>query len=202
MVIAGYSTIFQSELPKLIKEIHPFLKSWIVEFNLLDLSKPNLITMHQTFAGFWLRFVAYIIDTVIIYALQSFIFVPVFGLLGISFASRAEQFENMSDAEAVGAIGAMAALSSAAIFLSGVIALLYWTIMESSKYQATIGKLALGLKVTDMDGNSLDFVKALVRNLCKILSGMIMGIGYIIAGFTEKKQGLHDIIANTLVVKK
>lgn len=158
--------------------------------------------MHQTFAGFWLRFVAYIIDTVIIYALQSFIFVPVFGLLGISFASRAEQFENMSDAEAVGAIGAMAALSSAAIFLSGVIALLYWTIMESSKYQATIGKLALGLKVTDMDGNSLDFVKALVRNLCKILSGMIMGIGYIIAGFTEKKQGLHDIIANTLVVKK
>lgn len=158
--------------------------------------------MHSTFAGFWLRFVAYIIDTVIIYALQSFIFVPVFGLLGISFASRSAQIENMSDAEAMGAIGAMAALSSAAILLSSVIALLYWTIMESSKYQATIGKLALGLKVTDMDGKSLDFVKALVRNLCKILSGMIMGIGYIIAGFTEKKQGLHDIIANTLVVKK
>jgi uncharacterized RDD family membrane protein YckC len=62
--------------------------------------------------------------------------------------------------------------------------------------------MALGLKVTDTDGNSLDFVKALVRNVCKIISGMIMGIGYIMAGFTEKKQGLHDIIANTLVVKK
>lgn len=202
IAITSIRLLFQSELPKLIKEIHPFLKSWIVDFNLLDLSKPNLITMHSTFAGFWLRFVAYIIDTVIIYALQSFIFVPVFGLLGISFASRSAQIENMSDAEAMGAIGAMAALSSAAILLSSVIALLYWTIMESSKYQATIGKLALGLKVTDMDGKSLDFVKALVRNLCKILSGMIMGIGYIIAGFTEKKQGLHDIIANTLVVKK
>jgi uncharacterized RDD family membrane protein YckC len=174
----------------------------MVDFNLLDLSKPNPITMHPIFAGFWLRFVAYIIDTILIYAIQSFIFVPVFGLLGISFASRAAELENMSDAEAMGAIGAMAAVSSAAFFLSAVIALLYWTLMESSKYQATVGKLALGLKVTDMDGKSLDFVKALVRNLCKILSGMIMGIGYIIAGFTEKKQGLHDIIANTLVIKK
>ena len=191
-----------SELPKLIKEIHPFLKSWIVEFNLLDLSKPNLITMHSTFAGFWLRFVAYIIDTVIIYALQSFIFLPIFGLLGISFASRADEFENMYEAEAMGAIGAMVGASSAVFLLSTVIALLYWSLMESSKYQATVGKLALGLKVTDMDGKSLDFVKALVRNLCKIISGMIMCIGYIMAGFTEKKQGLHDIIANTLVVKK
>ena len=158
--------------------------------------------MHSTFAGFWLRFVAYIIDTVIIYALQSFIFLPIFGLLGISFASRADEFENMSEAEAMGAIGAMVGASSAVFLLSTVIALLYWSLMESSKYQATVGKLALGLKVTDMDGKSLDFVKALVRNLCKIISGMIMCIGYIMAGFTEKKQGLHDIIANTLVVKK
>jgi uncharacterized RDD family membrane protein YckC len=156
--------------------------------------------MHSIFAGFWLRFVAYIIDWVIIYALQSFIFVPFFGLLGISFASS--DFENLSDAETMGLIGAVTALSTGAIFLSSVIGILYWSLMESSKYQATVGKLALGLKVTDMDGNSLDFVKALVRNICKILSGMVMFIGYIMVGFTEKKQGLHDIIANTLVVKK
>jgi len=156
--------------------------------------------MHSIFAGFWLRFVAYIIDWVIIYALQSFIFVPFFGLLGISFASS--DFENLSDAETMGLIGAMTALSTGAILLSSVIGILYWSLMESSKYQATVGKLALGLKVTDMDGNSLDFVKALVRNICKILSGMVMFIGYIMVGFTEKKQGLHDIIANTLVVKK
>jgi uncharacterized RDD family membrane protein YckC len=158
--------------------------------------------MNSTYAGFWLRFVAYLIDTVIIYAVQFFIFMPVFGLLGISFASRADDFENMSDAEAMGMAGTMMAASGAAIFLGSVIAILYWSLMESSKYQATVGKLALGLKVTDMDGNNLDFVKALVRNVCKIISGMIMGIGYIMAGFTDKKQGLHDIIANTLVVKK
>ncbi len=157
--------------------------------------------MHSIYAGFWLRFVAYIIDTIIIYALQFFIFAPVFAWLGISFASRAQEFENMSDAEAMGVIGTMAAASTATVLLISVIAILYWALMESSKYQATVGKLALGLKVTDMDGKSLDFVKALIRNACKILSGMIMGIGYIIAGFSEKKQGLHDIIANTLVVK-
>jgi uncharacterized RDD family membrane protein YckC len=158
--------------------------------------------MNSTYAGFWLRFVAYLIDTVIIYAVQSFIFIPIFGLLGISFASRADDFENMSDAEAMGMVGTMMAASGAAIFLGSIIAILYWSLMESSKYQATVGKLALGLRVTDMDGNNLDFVKALVRNVCKIISGMIMGIGYIMAGFTDKKQGLHDIIANTLVVKK
>jgi uncharacterized RDD family membrane protein YckC len=74
--------------------------------------------------------------------------------------------------------------------------------MESSSKQATVGKMVLGIKVTDLDGNKLDFVKALVRNLCKIISSLIMCIGYIMAGFTEKKQALHDMIASTLVVKK
>jgi uncharacterized RDD family membrane protein YckC len=74
--------------------------------------------------------------------------------------------------------------------------------MESSKYQATVGKLALGLIVTDMNGGKLDFVKALIRNVSKIVSTITLLIGYIIAAFTEKKQALHDIIAGTLVVKK
>jgi len=86
--------------------------------------------------------------------------------------------------------------------LSLTIQILYSTLMESSKLQATVGKLALGLKVTDLQGNKLDFVKALVRNLCKIISNFTLLIGYIMAGFTEKKQALHDMIASTLVLKK
>jgi uncharacterized RDD family membrane protein YckC len=74
--------------------------------------------------------------------------------------------------------------------------------MESSKFQGTVGKLALGLKVTDESGAKLDFIKALTRNLCKIVSSVILLIGYIMAGFTAKKQGLHDIIAKTLVLRK
>jgi uncharacterized RDD family membrane protein YckC len=158
--------------------------------------------MNTTYAGFWLRFVAYVIDYIIIYVVQSFVFIPVLGLMGISFASRMNNMETMSDAETMGMIGSMVALASATALLTTAIAILYWSLMESSKYQATIGKMALGLKVTDVDGNSLDFVKSLIRNICKIISGMILFIGYIMAGFTEKKQGLHDIIAGTLVVKK
>ena len=90
---------------------------------------------------------------------------------------------------------------SVVILLTGI-SIAYFSIMEASKYQATVGKLALGLVVTDMNGNKLSIGKAIVRNLCRILSGSFMAIGYIIAGFTEKKQALHDLIAGTLVVKK
>lgn len=158
--------------------------------------------MDTTYAGFWLRFVAYIIDYIIIYVVQSFVFVPVLALMGISFASKMDHMETMSDAETMGMIGSIVALASATAILTTIIALLYWSLMESSKFQGTVGKIALGLKVTDVDGNSIDFVKSLIRNVCKIISGMILFIGYIMAGFTEKKQGLHDIIAGTLVVKK
>ncbi len=76
--------------------------------------------------------------------------------------------------------------------------------MESSKYQASVGKIALGIIALpfDTNGNKLDFSKAFVRNICKIISSMILCIGYIMAGFTDKKQALHDMIANTLVVNK
>jgi uncharacterized RDD family membrane protein YckC len=158
--------------------------------------------MNTIYAGFWLRFVAYIIDSIIIGAVYWVMSIPIFAIFGISQAAEMQNMENMSEAEAMGMAGTIMALSGATTFLITVIAILYWSLMESSKYQATVGKIALGLKVTDMDGKNLDFVKALVRNLCKIISSMIMGIGYIMAGFTEKKQGLHDIIANTLVVKK
>lgn len=158
--------------------------------------------MNSTYAGFWLRFVALIIDYIIIYVVQSLVFVPVLGLMGISFASKMDDMETMSDAEKMGMIGSMVAMGGATALLMTIISLLYWSLMESSKYQATVGKLALGIRVTDLDGNSLDFVKALIRNICKIISQMILFIGFIMAGFTEKKQGLHDIIAGTLVVKK
>jgi uncharacterized RDD family membrane protein YckC len=158
--------------------------------------------MNTNYAGFWLRFVAYIIDIIIVYVAQSFIFVPVFGLMGISFASNVGDMQNMSDAEAMGMIGSMMAVMGTTILLATAISILYWTLMESSKYQATVGKMALGLKVTDVEGKNLDFVKALIRNLCKIISTMILYIGYMMAGFTDKKQGLHDMIAGTLVVKK
>lgn len=77
----------------------------------------------------------------------------------------------------------------------------YFAYMESSSRQATLGKLAIGIKVTDMAGKRLSFTQALLRNLGKIASS-ILAIGYIMVAFTQKKQGLHDMMAGTLVVMK
>jgi len=158
---------------------------------------------NSNYAGFWLRFVAVIIDWIIISILQSVVIMPIFAMLGVGFASTSGfDINSISEEDAIGMIAAFMAAASAAMTISFVIRTLYFTLMESSKYQATLGKMALGLKVTDMNGNKLDFVKALLRQLGKIISGMIMLIGYIMAGLTEKKQALHDILAGALVVKK
>ena len=66
--------------------------------------------MNTTYAGFWLRLAAYLIDYIIIYTVQSFVFVPVLGLMGISFASKMDNVENMSDAETMGMAMSFAAI--------------------------------------------------------------------------------------------
>ena len=78
---------------------------------------------------------------------------------------------------------------------------IYEATLESSSKQATVGKMVLGLKVTDEHGNRISFARASARFFSKILSRMTLFIGYIMAGFTARKQALHDIIAGTLVVR-
>ncbi|MER3416968.1 MAG: hypothetical protein C4297_12250 [Gemmataceae bacterium] len=74
--------------------------------------------------------------------------------------------------------------------------------MESSRTQATLGKMALGITVTDLEGNRIGFGKATGRFFGKIISALIFYIGFVMAAFTEKKQGLHDMMAGCLVVNK
>ncbi len=85
--------------------------------------------------------------------------------------------------------------------LSSCAGWIYEAAMESSSKQATVGKMALGLKVTDLEGRRISFPRATGRHFAKYVSGMALLIGYIMAGFTERKQALHDMIAGTLVVR-
>jgi uncharacterized RDD family membrane protein YckC len=80
--------------------------------------------------------------------------------------------------------------------------LLYFSAMESSQYQGTLGKIVMGIKVVDHNNQRLDFSRALLRNLSKVLSAFLLGIGYIMIIFDSRKQGLHDKIADTYVVKQ
>ncbi len=83
-----------------------------------------------------------------------------------------------------------------------ILYLLYYPLMESSKKQGTLGKIAMGIKVTDMQGRRIFFGRATDRYFAKCISVLTLMIGYFMAGFTKKKQALHDIIANCLVIKK
>lgn len=79
---------------------------------------------------------------------------------------------------------------------------LYFALQESSEYQCTLGKRILKIYVTDLEGRRISFGQATGRHFGKIVSTIILGIGYMMAGFTEKKQGLHDMMAGTLVKRR
>jgi len=145
------------------------------------------------YAGFWRRFVAMFID--------GLVFTPLFlivvltsGLFGIAMQPRVD-LEGLAGAF----FGVGVILFMCLLFVGNW---LYHTAMESSRHQATLGKKALGIIVTDMNGNRISFARANGRFFGKWISGMIMNIGYLMAAFTEKKQALHDILASCLVVMK
>ncbi|MGX7925175.1 RDD family protein [Tsuneonella sp. HG094] len=139
------------------------------------------------YAGFWLRVAAYLIDTIILYVVQM-VFVMTLGLSMIPAAHV------LSDEVAGGLFVGLYVV----MFVLGV---LYFVIMESSAKQATLGKMILGLTVTDMAGGRITFLRALGRYFAKFVSALILCIGFVMAGFTERKQGLHDLMCGTLVVK-
>jgi uncharacterized RDD family membrane protein YckC/Tfp pilus assembly major pilin PilA len=77
---------------------------------------------------------------------------------------------------------------------------LYTALLESGPRQATVGKMAVGIKVTGLDGNRISFGRATGRYFAEMLSSLSLGIGYVIAAFTQRRQALHDLIAGSLVV--
>lgn len=84
--------------------------------------------------------------------------------------------------------------------VSGLVGAAYFIAMEASPWQATLGKRLLGIRVTDMDGGRISGWRAAGRHFAKLISAFVLLIGFFMAAFTEKKQGLHDMIAGCLVV--
>lgn len=143
------------------------------------------------YAGFWIRLVAFIIDSIILRVVVAPIGM-IFGVLG--FAGG--MMHGLPHA-------GMTLLGGGVTFILLVFgSWLYEAFMESSSYQATIGKMIFGMKVTDLNGNRISFERATGRHFAKWLSAMILFIGYLMIGFTERKQGLHDLLAGTLVRQK
>lgn len=155
-----------------------------------------------SYAGFWKRFLAYVIDSIIISVACFFIILPLLAMVGLGSIGMVSQGDESSQTGfLLGWLGMLLGAYLFFILLAFVGQWLYFALMESKK-GATLGKMALGIKVTDMSGNPISFGRATGRYFGKILSSLILCIGYIMAGFTQQKQALHDIMANTLVLNK
>jgi uncharacterized RDD family membrane protein YckC len=140
------------------------------------------------YGGFWIRVIAFLVDGAIVRA-ATWPVSAMFGLVGLGTMS-----------------GFPHAGLGLHVFGSGVVVTLvifgswlYEAFMLSSPYQATLGKMIFGMKVTDLYGNRISFARATGRHFAKWLSGFILGIGYLMVAFSQRKQGLHDMLAETLV---
>jgi uncharacterized RDD family membrane protein YckC len=156
------------------------------------------------YAGFWLRFAAYIIDQFVIGVAGLIIAIPI--ILGIiAFGLNLDGIKSPADfltQDRLLMVGGIIGMILLAILISIVMKWLYYALMESSKFGGTVGKIAVSIKVVDMEGNRVSFGRATGRYFSRIVTNMTLLIGYIIAGFTEKKQALHDLMAGCLVIQK
>jgi uncharacterized RDD family membrane protein YckC len=153
---------------------------------------PPLYPAAVEYAGFWKRLAAALIDGILLIGTY---FVLTFLFSFVYYSVTGDDEEEMSDATAT----VIMYTAWAAVAMLGW---LYYAFMESSAKQATLGKMALGIMVTDGQGRRVSFARATGRYFGKIISNIILYIGYIMIAFTAKKQGLHDIMADCLVVKK
>ena len=151
-------------------------------------------------AGFWKRVGAYILDFIILY-IPSVLLQKAFGGDAAEAAMKQAQAAVPTDPHVL--LQAMSQYYSTmmpAILIMTVITWLYFAFCESSAWQGTVGKLALGIRVTDMSGARITLPRALGRYPAKYLSTFVFGIGFLMVAWTRRKQGLHDLVVGTLVL--
>ena len=147
--------------------------------------------VYKSHAGFWKRVGAAIIDSMILSLVSGVCMTVIMVVLGGAM---------LASASGITELGAVS-YGFTMVFVIVIFSSVYFTLMESSAKQATLGKMALGIVVTDDTGKRISLARANARYWSKILSAMFLCIGYMMAGFTAKKQALHDLIASTLVVE-
>jgi uncharacterized RDD family membrane protein YckC len=139
--------------------------------------------MEPQYAGFWRRAAAALIDALILVLVTAVVGAG----LGVLLYSGPSDFRTVE------------ALIRVFLFIA---AWLYFARMESGPWQATLGKRVMGIQVTDLEGRPISFKRATGRHFGKIVSSIIFYIGFLMAAFTKKKQGLHDLMAGCLEVRE
>jgi uncharacterized RDD family membrane protein YckC len=151
-----------------------------------DIARGISTEVPAVYAGFWLRCAATLIDSAVM----------LFPLLIVTIISY-HILEAVLEAKRYDADLALLAWP----IISIVFTLIYFSLLESSPLQGTFGKMVVGLRVSDTERRRLTLGRAAARTLAKYLSCLTFGIGFIMCGFTKKKQALHDVIASCLVLR-
>ncbi|WP_442682538.1 RDD family protein [Stenotrophomonas sp. JC08] len=146
------------------------------------------------YAGFWKRVAAYCIDSLIVGLVGGVIAMVIGMALGLGMAGIG------GDSDAMGAGFIMIQLLTN--LLSIALSAAYYAGFHASAGKATLGKMAVGIKVVRTDGARISIARGIGRYFAAMLSGLILCIGFVMAAFTERKQGLHDMLCDTLVVDK
>jgi uncharacterized RDD family membrane protein YckC len=161
--------------------------------------KPQYVQMMKTgvamegsfrYGGFWIRFVAKIIDGIIMAIVQGILVTPLM-IFVFKSAMTTPTADNFS-----GFVTANLFLNLLSVALGAA-----YTTLFIGKYQATPGKMAFNLKVVAPDGGRITYLRAFGRHFAEIVSGLTLGIGYVMAGFDSQKRALHDRIASTRVIR-
>jgi len=148
------------------------------------------------YAGFWKRVAAYLIDAFVIGIATQVVQLVVMGVFfGISASS-------LSNPETMFASGTGILFVAALYLVPLAMNAAYYAAFHASSKQATLGKMAVGIKVVRTDGTRISLARGVGRFFATLLSSLIIGIGFLMAAFTERKQALHDMVCDTLVVDK
>ena len=161
----------------------------------VDTSAAVIAGGHVVYAGFWKRVAAYFIDYFVVTAITYALMIPVGIVAGVGIGASATSDDPFASGLGIAFLGLI-------YLISFTIPVLYFAWMHASGHQATLGKMAVGIKLVRTDGERVSFWRAFGRLFATILSSLILMIGYIMAGFTERKQALHDMVCDTLVVDK
>lgn len=140
---------------------------------------------HVVYAGFWKRVAAYVIDSFIVGLLAGVVGAAIGGLMGAALGSSR-------------VLAIQAVVQPVSLLLTAC----YYGWFYATVQQATPGKMAVGIKVVRGEGQGCGFWRGFGRYFAMILSGLILGIGFLMAGFTARKQALHDMVCDTVVVDK
>jgi uncharacterized RDD family membrane protein YckC len=185
-----------------IKRAHEIME------NRRELPSSHFLLEGEYYAGFWMRAAAAFIDYAILWGIGSLLnlmfFSPFYMRISETLGPMGVEFEPLSFFECIAKGGCeiyFYEVMKASSYLFFLVAILYYSLQLSSKFQATLGMRAFDLKIVDEQGQRISFCRAAARYVSSFLSAMILGIGYLMIAFTSRKQALHDMITSVYVIR-